>query len=197
MEKEELILELYKISVIKFGKFTLKSGKVSPYYFNLRSICSYPKILKKVVKAFEKILSKIKYDAVAGTPYAGIPIATAISLALNKKMIFTRKEAKDYGVGKMIIGDYKVGERIVIIDDVISDGASKLEAIKPLKKEGLVVKNMVVIIDRGQGGPQLMKKQGYKCHSIMNIQDIISVLTKYKKITPQQVKEAKEFLSAN
>lgn len=196
MKKEELILELYKIGVIKFGSFTLKSGIISPYYFNLRSVCSYPEVLKKVAKAFSELLSKIEFDTIAGIPYAGIPLATAISLEINKKMIFTRKEAKNYGVGKMIIGDYKKGEKAVIIDDVISDGASKIEAIVPLKKEEIIVKDIAVIVDRGQGGPELMRKQGLNCHYIFDINDVIFILDKHNKITPAQAKEAKKFLTA-
>lgn len=196
MNKENLILNFYKIGVIKFGKFTLKSGKISPYYFNLRSLCSYPRVLKKVAKAYAQILSKLKFDALAGVPYAGIPLATAVSLLIGKRMIFTRKEVKEHGLGKMIIGDFKPKEKVVMIDDVITDGKSKLEAITPLKEAGLKVKDIIVIIDRGQGGPEIMKKNGYKCYSLLDIYDVIAILEKHKKITPEQIKEAKAFISS-
>lgn len=196
MNKEELVLEFYKIGVIKFGKFTLKSGKVSPFYFNLRSLCSYPKVLKKVAKAYSQVLSRLKFDVVAGVPYAGIPLVTAVSLLTDKRMIFTRKEAKEHGLGKMIVGEFKPKEKIVIIDDVISDGKSKLEAIKPLEEAGLRIKDIIVIIDRGQGGPKIMQENGYRCHSLMNLFDVLSVLQKNKKITPLQVKEAKAFVAS-
>lgn len=197
MEKEKLILELHKIGAIKFGSFKLKSGKISPYYLDLRFLSSYPKVLKLVAKSYGKALSKIKYDAIAGIPYTGIPIATTISILFNKRMIFTRKEAKNHGTAKMIEGIFKPKERIVLIDDVISDGASKLETIIPLKNEGLIIKDMIVLLDRGQGGPLTMKQHGYKCHSIANIYDIIAVLEKHKKITQAQVEKAREFLSQN
>lgn len=197
MSKEDIILELYNIEAIKFGKFTLKSGIISPYYFNLRSLCSYPILLKKIAQAYGKVLSGIKYDAIAGVPYAGIPIATAISLAIEKRMIFNRKEAKNYGIGKMIIGDFKPGETVVLIDDVISDGLSKFEAIAPLENEGLIIKDIVVIIDRGQGGPRLMQEKGYNCHSLVHINDVITALEKHGKINSLQAKEAKEFLTTH
>jgi len=195
--KEKLILELYKIGAIKFGQFTLKSGKISPYYLDLRFLCSYPQVLKDVASAFAKILSTLKYDLIVGIPYTAIPLATAISLLFNKRMIFTRKEAKDYGTKKIIEGVFKPKEKAVINDDVISDGASKLEVIIPLKEEGLKVKDVIVLVARGQGGPEGLRSKGYRCHAVVDIYDILSTLQKHKKITPAQVKEAEEFLAAN
>lgn len=197
INKEKLILELYKIGAIKFGQFTLKSGKISPYYLDLRFLCSYPRVLKDIASAFAKILSSLKYDLIVGVPYTAIPLATAISLLFNKRMIFTRKEAKDYGTKKLIEGVFKPKEKAVIIDDVISDGASKLEVIIPLEEEGLKVKDVIVLVDRGQGGPAGLRSKGYRCHAVIDVYDILSILKKYKKITPAQVKEVKEFLAAN
>lgn len=197
MTKKDLVLSLYKIGAIKFGQFTLKSGKVSPYYIDLRSLCSYPKLLKQIAKRYGKILSKIKHDLIAGVPYSAIPIATAIALNNNKRMIFTRKELKDHGIKRLIEGVFKPKEKAVIIDDVISNGASKLEVIEPLKREGLIVKDIIVLLDRGQGGPSLMKKKGYVCHYLIDIFDIISVLKRHKKITKTQVEESKSFLAQN
>ncbi|OGE37067.1 orotate phosphoribosyltransferase [Candidatus Daviesbacteria bacterium RIFCSPLOWO2_01_FULL_39_12] len=194
-QKENLILLLYKIGAIKFGKFKLKSGKISPYYLDLRFLCSYPSILKQVAKAYFTNLSAIKHDLIAGIPYTGIPIATAISVIFNERMIYTRKEAKNHGTTKMIEGVFKPKERVVLIDDVISDGASKLETIKPLEDEGLVVKDIIVLLDRGQGGPLVMKQKGYKCYCLADIYDIISILKKHQKITSLQVKEAEKFLA--
>lgn len=193
--KEKLILELYKIGAIKFGRFTLKSGKISPYYLDLRFLCSYPKVLTLVANEFDKVLSKLKFDVVAAVPYAAIPMTTAIALLHNRRMIFSRKEVKEHGTRKMIEGVFKPRERAVIIDDVISDGASKFEVIAPLEKEGLKIKDVVVLLDRGQGGPAIMKAKGYSCHSIVDIFEIISVLSKNRKITELQVEEAKAFLA--
>jgi len=175
----------------------LKSGKISPYYLDLRFLCSYPRVLKDIASAFAKILSGLKYDLIVGIPYTAIPLATAISLLFNKRMIFTRKEAKDYGTKKLIEGVFKPKEKAVIIDDVISDGASKLEVIIPLKEEGLKVKDVIVLVDRGQGGSDGLRNKGYHCHAVVDIYDILSILQKHKKITPAQVKEAEEFLAAN
>ncbi|MDO8639827.1 MAG: orotate phosphoribosyltransferase [bacterium] len=194
-KKEKLILDLHKIGAIKFGRFTLKSGKISPYYLDLRFLCSYPKTLKKVASIFNEILEGIKHDIIVGIPYTAIPIATAIAMLHGKRMIFTRKEAKDHGTKKLIEGVFKPKERAVMIDDVISDGASKFEVIEPLEKEGLIIKDAIVLLDRGQGGPKIMKNKGYNCHAAITIHEVIETLQKNKKITEIQVKEAIDFLA--
>jgi len=194
--KEKLILKLNEIGAVKFGDFVLKSGKHSPYYLDLRFLASYPKALIMVADEYGEVLKTLKHDLIVGVPYTGIPIATALALRLNEPMLFTRKEVKEHGTGRQIEGVYKKGQKAVVIDDVISDGASKIETIKPLKKEGLKVEDIIVLLDRGQGGPEIMKLKGYRCHSIMSIYDVITILQKHRKITTSQVKKAQEFLAA-
>ena len=194
--KEKLILMLNKIGAVKFDDFVLKSGKHSPYYLDLRFLASYPKILAMVADQYGKVLRTLKYDLIVGVPYTGIPIATALALKRNEPMLFTRKEVKEHGTGRQIEGIYKKGQKAVIIDDVISDGASKIEHIEPLKSEGLRVKDIVVLLDRGQGGPEIMKEIGYRCHCISNIEEMLVVLRRNKKIDDGMVKKAREFMAA-
>lgn len=196
MIKEKTILELNKIGAIKFGEFTLKSGLISPYYFDFRFLCSYPKILRNVAKVILGELKrlKLKYDLIAAVPYCAIPIASAMALEAGQPMIYTRKEAKDYGTKKMVEGSFKKGQTAVVIDDVISDGASKLEAIGPLQNEGIKVKDVFVIVDRGQGGPTVLKKKGFNCHSLATIDEVIAILKKHNKITEEQARKARRFM---
>jgi len=194
--KEKLILKLNEIGAVKFGDFVLKSGKHSPYYLDLRFLASYPKVLNMVADQYGKVLKTLKYDLIAGVPYTGIPIATALALKLNEPMLFTRKEIKEHGTGRQIEGVYKKGQRAVVIDDVISDGASKIETIKPLESEGLRVKDIVVLLDRGQGGPGIMKEKGYRCHCISDIEEVLLVLRRNKKIDDEMVQKSREFIAA-
>ena len=196
-DKERLILKLHEIGSIKFGEFTLKSGKVSPYYLDLRFLVSYPDILRLVILEYAKILKNLEYDIIVGIPYTGIPIATALALELNQPMIFTRKEAKEYGTKKIIEGIYKKDQKAVIIDDVISDGASKFMVIEPLEAEGLVVRDVVILVDRGQGGPDIVRNKGYNCHCISDIHDILSILQKHNKIDDNLVERSKEFMASS
>ena len=192
--KERLILELHEVRIIDFGSFKLKSGLISPYYIDLRLLVTYPYLLELVSESIWERIRLIPFDLVVGVPYAALPIATTISIRHNKPLLLVRKEKKDYGKGKMIEGVYHAGQHILLIDDVISDGASKIETIKPIEDEKLVVKDVVVVIDRGQGGPQMLEDRGYHCHSITSIEDILDTLHKHKRISWDQLIDARHFM---
>jgi uridine monophosphate synthetase len=192
--QERLILDLHTIGAIKFGGFKLKSGIISPYYFDLRLLVSYPYLLELVSDVFWEKLRILNFDVLVGVPYTAMPIATAIGLKHTQNMIFVRKEVKGYGTKKMIEGDYHKGQKAVVIDDVITNGESKLETISPLEKEGLVIEDIVVLIDRGQGGPQLLSKHGYKCHSIFTLEDIFKILLKFKRVDETTANKALSFM---
>lgn len=191
---ERMILELYEVRAIDFGKFKLKSGLISPYYMDLRLLVSFPHLLQTVSDVIWERLRLTSFDLIVGVPYAALPIATAISLRHNRPIIFVRKERKEHGKGKMIEGVYHPGQHVVIIDDVITDGASKLETIKPLEEEKLIISNIIVLLDRGQGGPDILRKYGYRCQAITNIEEILDVLYKHDRITREQLKESRRFM---
>lgn len=192
--KEQLILELHEVHIVDFGQFKLKSGLLSPYYIDLRLLVTFPHLLELVSDVmWEKIRLK-PFDLIAGIPYAALPIATAISLRYNRPLIFTRKEAKSYGKGKMIEGIYHKGQYVVVIDDVISDGASKFETIKPIEDEGLVVSQVVVLLDRGQGGPKTLQDAGYHCSTITNMDEVLDTLYRNGRISREQLMECQIFM---
>lgn len=193
-DKEKLALELVKIGCVKFGEFILKSGLKSPVYIDLRILVSYPKTLKLVGQAFAKILKTLRYDRIAAIPYAALPLAASASFAVNKPWIYTRKEVKDHGIKKPIEGLYKKGEKVVIIDDLITYGDSKLEVIKPIINEGLKVKDIVVLVDREQGGKEHLAKKGYHLHAVYKISDWLKILKRKKKISNLQYKNTIAFL---
>src|SRR5574340_1051683 len=103
---------LLSAGCIKFGDFTLKSGLRSPIYIDLRRIITYPKLLEQVGAAYLPLLRSLKFDRIAGLPYAAIPIATAISLQGGYPMIYPRKETKAYGTKAEIEGEYHAGETV-------------------------------------------------------------------------------------
>jgi len=192
--KEKMILDLHEVHIIDFGKFKLKSGIISPYYIDLRLLVTFPHLLELVSDVlWEKIRLK-PFDLIAGVPYAALPIATAISLRYNRPLIFMRKEKKDYGKGKMIEGIYHKGQYVVVIDDVISDGASKFETIKPIEEVGLEVSQVIVVLDRGQGGVQTVKNKGYHCTAITNMEEVLEVLYKHGRINYEQLMECQKFI---
>lgn len=188
--------ELLSAGCIKFGEFTLKSGLLSPIYIDLRRIISSPKLLEQVGAAYLPILQKLKFDRIAGLPYAAIPIATAVSLQGNYPMIYPRKEAKDYGTKAEIEGEYYVGETVVVIDDLTSTGGSKFEAIDKLTGAGLKVKDIVVLVDRQSGAKEALTGAGYHLHAVLTITQLLEHWEKTGKVGLEKIAETREFLKS-
>ncbi len=197
MGKQDLILKLEEIGAVKFGDFTLKSGMNSPIYIDLRLLVSHPALLKQVSKALAAKLKRLEYQRIAGIPYAALPIATVVAQLLQRPMIYARKEVKDYGTKKPIEGEFKAGETVVILDDLITTGASKFETIQPFQDAGLIVKDVVVLIDREQGGAKQLKEKGYRLTAVLKLSQILKTLEAAGKITPEKHAEVKAWLKAN
>jgi uridine monophosphate synthetase len=185
---------LLSAGCIKFGEFTLKSGLTSPIYIDLRRIISHPNLLADVAQAYLPLLSNLKFSRIAGLPYAAIPIATAISLAGNYPMIYPRKEAKTYGTKAEIEGEYYAGETALVIDDLATTGGSKFEAIEKLTAVGLVVKDVVVLVDRQSGAKESLEQAGYAMHSVVTISDLLDHWEKTDKVEKDKIEETREFL---
>jgi len=187
--------ELLSAGCIKFGEFTLKSGLKSPIYIDLRQIITYPKLLAQVGAAYLPILQKLEFQRIAGLPYAAIPIATAICLQGNYPMIYPRKEVKTYGTKAEIEGEYHAGETAVVIDDLTTTGGSKFEAIEKLTGAGLIVKDVVVLIDRQSGAKELLAEAGFDLHTVLTISELLNYWEKTDKVEQDKIAATREFLS--
>jgi uridine monophosphate synthetase len=118
----DLILQLHDVGCVQFGQFTLASGVQSPIYIDLRRITASPSLLRRVAQAYADLLQPLVFDHLAAVPYAALTIGTAAALAINKSLIYPRKEAKAYGTGKTIEGRFAAGDRAVVIEDLITSG---------------------------------------------------------------------------
>ena len=193
---KKLVDDLTAIQALKFGEFRLKSGVLSPFYVDLRGIIAYPPILQAIAHRILAILQPLRFDRIAGIPYAGLPIATAVSLAGNLPLLYARKEAKDHGIRRVIEGVFAPGETVVPIDDVITDGASKFEAAAPLLEAGLIVRDFAIFLDREQGGADKLKERGYALHSALRISEVLTYLRDVDRLSPDQHARCLDFIAS-
>ena len=190
-----LAQDLFDSQCVRFGQFKLKSGIVSPIYLDLRRLISHPQILRRSAQAYAALLSKLTFDRIAGIPYAGLPIATAVSLEGNWPMIYPRKESKDYGTKAEIEGLFNAGETIAMIDDLATTGGAKVEAIQKLEGAGLKVKDIVVLIDREQGATETLAAAGYTLHAVATLKPLLDAWRNSGAISAAQFEDVRAFLA--
>ncbi|TXT47230.1 MAG: uridine monophosphate synthetase [Spirochaetes bacterium] len=153
-----------------------KSGKKSPFYIDLRRLISDPRAMDCAAKAYAAMAEGIPYDSISGIPAAALPLATAACMRLRSPMIWPRMPVKDHGTGNRVEGRFNAGEKILLLDDLITTGASKLEALDILRSENLVVEDLVVLIERGKQGRIDMEKAGVRLHAFIHVREIFEIL---------------------
>ena len=188
--------KLVDINCVKFGDFTLKSGKQSPFYVDLRNIVSFPDLLAELSGFFKQHIDQ-SIQRICGVPYAALPMATAISLQTGIPMLIKRKESKNYGTKKVLEGEFNKGDKIVVIEDVITSGESLVETINELEKEGLVVAQILVVLDREQGGIKRLKDKGYNITALFSISSLLQTLHAENWVDSETVNKVTAFLSEN
>jgi uridine monophosphate synthetase len=193
----ELILKLHDVGCVQFGNFTLASGKQSPFYIDLRRVAGDAALLKMVARAYAGMLRSLSFDHIAGVPYAALPIGTAVALLLEKSLIYPRKEAKAHGTGKTIEGVFAAGDRVVMIEDLITSGGSVLSAAETLAAAGLKVSDVAVLIDREQGGAKNLADKGYQLHAALQLSEILTVLRQTGRISDEQYNLVQQYLKSN
>jgi uridine monophosphate synthetase len=192
--ERELSELLYRIGAVRFGQFTLKDGRVSPFYLDLRILVSHPDALARVARAMTQRAAPLRYDRLAGIPYAGLPIAVAMSLIGGRPLVYPRKEKKEYGTRQQVEGEFQPGERVLVIDDVITSGGAKIEAVAPLKEAGLVVEDVLVVIDREDRGHATLAAAGLRLHSVLKVRDLLAHLREGVVVAGADVQRALDFL---
>ena len=170
-----LLEEIIEAGCLKFGSFRLKSGEISPHYLDLRQIISSPTLLANVAEAYEQLLRPLVFDRIAAIPVAAVPLAASASLHLGKPFIYPRLTAKPHGTGNSIEGYFEKGERVVLLDDVISSARSKLEAVEILEAAGLEVTDLVVLVDRESGGREEIEGRGIHLHTFAGISELLQL----------------------
>ena len=198
---KEFAIFLFKNNIIKFGNFTLSSGKKSSYYIDLRLVPSFPHQFRKMIKNLQKlIIEKIgldNFDSLVSIPTGGLIIGSALAIETVKPLIYVRNKPKDYGTAKSIEGKILSDMQVIVIDDIATTGISVLNGIKQLKAEGLSVSNACVIINRLEGADKILNSMGVTLHQLTDILEITEILFQEKLIGEDILEKIKKQVRQN
>ena len=196
---KEFATFLHQKGIIKFGDFTLASGKKSSYYVDLRLVPSYPHQFRKMIKYLQNNIAESiglnSFDSLVSVPTGGLVIASALAIEIVKPLIYVRSKPKDYGTSKSVEGKIHEGMKVVMIDDVATTGGSVVNAIKSLKEANITIEDAYVIVNRMEGADEALKELGVKLHSITNIIQITQALHEQKLVDDNTLEKVRNQIS--
>ena len=190
--KERMANILFKLDAIKFGVYKLTSGKASPYYIDLRVIPSFPDAFREICESYAQYITNQignkNFDRIAAIPLAGIPFASQIAYNLKKPFLYVRKGIHLHGRERRVEGILVSGDKVLLIDDLLTTGLTLKKAADAVRAEGGIVTEAVVFLDREEGGGQLLEKNGIKIHSLLKISEIANTLFEMGAIDQESLK---------
>ena len=196
---KEFATFLYEKKIIRFGDFTLASGRKSPYYIDLRLVPSFPHEYRKMIKGLQDLIAEDigfeNFHSLVSVPTGGLVVAASLATEIVKPLIYVRKQAKEHGTGKSVEGVTCQDMKLLMIEDVVTSGGSVINAIKSIKEEKMIVTDAYAIVDRMEGATQALRDEGVKLHSLLTINDITQVLYDQKLITEDILNQVKEITS--
>ncbi len=188
--KADLCRILHKIGAFEFGAFKLSSGRTSPYYIDLRIIPSFPDAFQRISNLYLKLikneLGTDSFERIAGIPLAGLPLGALVALQLEKPFLYIRPRAKVHGRQRLIEGIIMPGDRVLMIDDLITTGSSLRKAVVAVRAEGGVVNSAAVLLDREEGGKESLTKDNVNLHFVMKASEAADKLYEIGAITEEQ-----------
>ena len=193
---KEFVAFLYEEKIIRFGDFTLASGKKSPYYIDLRLVPSYPIQYRKMIKELQNLIAEgvglESFHSLVSVPTGGLVVAASLAIEIVKPIIYVRKEAKEHGTAKAIEGVTCQDMKLLMIEDVVTSGGSVIKAIKSIKEEKMTVSDAYAVVDRMEGATEALQAEGVKLHSLLTIKQIAESLFEQKLITEDILNQVKE-----
>jgi orotate phosphoribosyltransferase len=168
--------------------FELASGNRSPIYINCRLLISSPDFMRLFTRASRAVLAEsgVEVDAVAGGETAGIPYAAYLARDWDRAMLYVRKKEKGYGIASKVEGRLKPGWRVLLVEDLVTDGVSKLGFVDALRAAGAEVAEALVVFDRQQGGGRLLARHGVRLHAVTDLTTTLSVGEQRSALTPEE-----------
>ena len=198
---KEFAIFLHQNDIIKFGDFTLASGKKSSYYIDLRLVASFPHIFRKMTKNLQKLVSEKtgldNFDSLVAVPTGGLVIGSALAIETVKPLIYVRDKPKDYGTTKSIEGKIFSGMKVALIDDVITTGNSVINAIKQLKDAGLSISDVYVIINRLEGANNTLELEKVNLYQLTDVLEITTILFQEKLVSKEILDKINNQISQN
>ena len=198
---KEFATFLYKNEIIKFGSFTLASGKNSSYYIDLRLVPSFPHQFRKMIKNLQNLIIEKNglddFESFATVPTGGLVITSALAIETVKPLIYVRNKPKEYGTAKSIEGKISHGMKVVVIDDVLTTGTSVLNGVKQLRDAELSVSDLYVIINRLEGADKTLSDIGIQTHQLTDILEITNALFEEKLVSEETFDKIKNQVSQN
>jgi len=198
---KEFTTFLYKNNIIKFGDFTLTSGKNSSYYIDLRLVSSYPHQFRKMIKNLQNLIIEKtgldNFDSLASVPTGGLVVTSALAIEIVKPLIYIRNKPKEHGTTKSIEGKTSAGMKVVMVDDVATTGTSVLNGINQLKESGLLISDVYVIINRLEGADKALDDSGVQIHQLTDILEITNVLFQEKLVSKEIFDKIKNQVNQN
>ena len=187
----ELAKILNRIGALKFGTFKLTSGKVSPYYIDLRVVPSFPDAFKRICDLYLKVIKNDVgtdgFDRIAGIPTAGISFGSIAAYNLKKPFLYVRSTERQHGRGRWVEGILSPGDRVLLVDDLITKGGSIVKAAEAIRAEGGIVNDAVVLLDREENGAANLAEADIKLHYLLTISEVAYKLQDMDAITEEQL----------
>ncbi len=170
---QKKLVEMLREHAVKHGEFILASGKKSTYYIDVKQAYTRPEVLKEIAVEMASVVDKKGVDRIAGVALGAVPLAAALSLEIGLPFIIIRKKEKGYGTGKLIEGELRPGERVVLVEDVTTTGGSALRAVKVIHEAGGECDKVITVVDRGEGAGELMEREGVALHSLVKVEELV------------------------
>ncbi len=195
---KKIAFELVLNDTLKIGDFILFSGKKSPYYVDLRQAISDPTTMELIADSLARIIDnevgRDKFDKILGVPTAGVPFTTIVCQKLAVPMLYYRKERKQHGARKKIEGRMEINDRILIIDDLITTGKSVIQAAEAAREQGGQVTELVVLLDREQGGQETVRANNIRPHVLFNVSDAFKWLNEVNMLSDDDYRVIRDYI---